>query len=169
MTGPEPIILRQIRRSDKGPMSRAFGRPEELFGRYLQEMESGARDVIVAAEGGTVIGYLTVVWESHYRPFREKRIPEIMDLNVLPHHRGRGIGSRLLDEAEGVARQRSDIVGIGVGLYSGYGVAQRIYARRGYVPDGRGVVYDGRPVAPGSYIRVDDSLTLQLVKRFVGS
>jgi hypothetical protein len=40
-----------------------------------------------------------------------------------------------------------------------------MYVKRGYVPDGRGITYDGRVVEPGEQVRVDDSLTLQLTKR----
>lgn len=39
-------------------------------------------------------------WQSEYAPFREKQIPEIMDLNVLPPFRNQGIGSALLETAE---------------------------------------------------------------------
>jgi len=44
-----------------------------------------------------------------------------------------------MDQAEQIIAERSDIVGIGVGLYADYGTAQRMYARRGYVPDGHGL------------------------------
>lgn len=53
-----------------------------------------------------------------------------MDLNVLPRFRKMGIGSLLLDIAEKEAATKSDVVGIGVGLYAGedggYGSAQRL-------------------------------------------
>ena len=34
------------------------------------------------------------------------------------------------------------IVGIGVGLYPDYGSAQRLYIKRGYLPDGHGATYN---------------------------
>ncbi len=40
----------------------------------------------------------------------------------------------LMDAAEARAAERSAIVGLGVGLYADYGSAQRMYARRGYLP-----------------------------------
>jgi hypothetical protein len=52
------------------------------------------------------------------------------------------------------------IVGIGVGLYQSYGSAQRLYAKRGYIPDGRGVMYKQQPVTPGFDTCVDDDLNL---------
>ena len=77
---------------------------------------------------------MTLQWVPDYRPFAERQIPEISDLNVLPSHRRQGIGNALLDRAESAASARSEVVGIGVGLYSAYGAAQRIYVRRGFLP-----------------------------------
>jgi GNAT superfamily N-acetyltransferase len=92
-------------------------------------------------------------------------IPEISDFNVLPSYRKRGIGSALMDAAEAKVAERFAVVGIGVGLYPDYGQAQRMYVRRGYLPDGRGLIYDGRQVPPMETIRNDDSATLMFTKR----
>ena len=84
---------------------------------------------------------------------------------MLPSYRKRGIGSALMDAAEAKVAERSAVVGIGVGLYPDYGQAQRMYVRRGYLPDGRGLIYDGRQVPPMETIRNDDSATLMFTKR----
>ena len=52
-----------------------------------------------------------------------------------------------MDAAEKVAAQYSDMVYLGVGLHEGYGSAQRMYVKRGYIPDGTGVWY-GEKVCP---------------------
>jgi hypothetical protein len=39
-----------------------------------------------------------------------------------------------------------------------------MYVRRGYIPDGRGLIYDRRQVAPMETIRNDDSATLMFTK-----
>jgi hypothetical protein len=93
-------------------------------------------------------------------------IPEISDLRVDAEFRRRGIGTALLEWAEAEAASRSDRVGINVGLHSGYGAAQRIYARRGYVPDGTGAVINGTVVPEGATITLDDDpiVTLRLMK-----
>ena len=57
------------------------------------------------------------------------------------------------------------MVGLGVGLHPGYGNAQRMYVRRGYVPDGAGVVVDGRSVREGSEIKLDDRPMLRMTKQ----
>ena len=51
-----------------------------------------------------------------------------------------------------------------MGLYAAYGRAQRLYVRRGYVPDGAGVTVDGVSVPPGSTIVLDDEPALALTQ-----
>lgn len=85
---------------------------------------------------------------------------------MLPRYRKRGIGNALLDAVERLAHARGPEVGLGVGLYADYGSAQRIYVRRGYLPDGRGVMYDHHAVAPAQTIRLDDNATLMLTLQF---
>lgn len=46
-----------------------------------------------------------------------------------------------MDIAEEIAATYADTVYLGVGLHSGYGSAQRMYVKRGYIPDGSGVWY----------------------------
>ncbi|WP_461813430.1 GNAT family N-acetyltransferase [Blautia sp.] len=71
----------------------------------------------------------------------------MVDFGVIVKYRKNGIGSRLMDAAEKVAAQYSDMVYLGVGLHEGYGSAQRMYVKRGYIPDGTGVWY-GEKVCP---------------------
>ena len=71
-------------------------------------------------------GYITLKWNSLYQSFKNQGIPEIMDLNVLPPYRNHGIATALLDMAELEAVKKQNKAGIGVGLYDGYGSAQRL-------------------------------------------
>lgn len=139
-------------------------KPASQYLRYLQEQRAGQRVVLVARCDGLFAGYVTIVWHSTYQPFREAKIPEIADFNVLPAWRQRGIGSRLLDLAEERIAARSPVVGIGVGLFIDYGAAQRLYVRRGYTPDCKGIVWHGRTVGPGDAVIVDDDLVLYFTK-----
>jgi GNAT superfamily N-acetyltransferase len=109
-------------------------------------------------------GYVTVNWTPSYPGFVEMSIPAIEDLNVLPGFQRRGIGTRLLEEAEQLVRQRHNVVGIGVGLHPGYSAAHRLYVKRGYVPDARGLTYCDRYVEEGAQVLLDDDLVLHLVK-----
>lgn len=163
------VDIQQLSEADLAEIPAAFaavqwpGKAAEQYRRYLREQSDGTRLILVARSEGTFAGYVTVVWQSAYPPFRDAGIPEIQDFNVLPDFRRRGIGSALMDAAEQAVAERVDIVGIGVGLYADYGSAQRMYARRGYIPDGRGVNYHG-PVKPGATVRVDDDLILMMTR-----
>ena len=128
-------------------------------------MDDELRSVLIAEKDGDFAGYLTIVWTSPYPPFRERSIPEITDLNVLIKFRERGVATRLLDEAELMIGERSDIAGIRVGLTADYGAAQRLYVQRGYVPDGFGLSYRYRQSQYGEQVTVDDNLTLGFMKQ----
>jgi GNAT superfamily N-acetyltransferase len=142
-----------------------WNRPAAQYERYLAEQEGGERIVLATRLNGTFVGYLTIVWQSPYPSFREAGIPEIQDFNVLPDWRRRGIGTRLMDEAERLVAERSDVVGIGVGMDRDYGPAQRLYVLRGYVPDARGLTSHGRQLRYGEQVIVDDALVLYFTKR----
>lgn len=143
-------------------------KPASLYERYLEEQQNGLRTVFVALVDGVFAGYNTIHWESDYPPFRKAGIPEIQDFNVLPRFRRQGIGSVLMDRCEQAVAERTAVVGIGVGLYADYGAAQRMYTRRGYILDGRGLMADDHPVLPGQQVTVDDSLNLFFTKQLRG-
>ena len=87
-----------------------------------------------------------------------------MDVGVLEKYRRRGAGTLLMDAAEALARQRSGEVCLAVGLHGGYGSAQRMYVKRGYVPDGSGAWYRDAPCAPYAPCANDDDLVLYMKK-----
>lgn len=145
-----------------------WNKPAEQYHRYFDEGRSGARVVLVARWEGAFAGYGTLLWHSAYEPFREAGIPEVADLNVLPAMQRRGIGGRLLEALERLAGERSQIVGIGVGLTEDYGPAQRLYVLRGYVPDGRGALAREAPLRWGDAVVADDSLVLHLTRSLGG-
>ena len=164
-----PLSTRPLEHEDADTLASAFdeigwSKPPSLFLRYLEDCAEGRRWARVAEWEGAVAGYVTLLWESGDPVLRERDIPEIVDLNVLPPYRGKGIGSTLLDEAESRARERRDVVGLRVGLHAGYGSAQRIYVKRGYVPDGAGALKGTEPIAEGAAIRFDDDVTLRMLK-----
>ena len=163
------LLIRLLTAQDVEPIASGFAaigwnKPASQYQRYLAEQEQGARVVPVAFVDSVFAGYLTVVWQSNYPPFRAHNIPEIQDFNVLPHFRRQGIGTRLMEEAEKIVAQRSSTVGIGVGMTADYGAAQRLYVLRGYVPDGRGLVSDNGFLQYGNQVTVDDGLALYFTK-----
>lgn len=161
--------IRLLRVDDILAIAAAFAalgwdKPPAHYRGYLAEQRHGEREVLVAWDGDMFVGYVTVVWNSGYAPFREAAIPEIADFNVLPRVRRQGIGSLLLDEAERRIAEQSHVAGIGVGMTADYGAAQRLYVKRGYLPDGRGIVARGRHVTWGESVVVDDDLVLYFTK-----
>ena len=87
------------------------------------------------------------------------------DLAVLEKYRRRGIGTALMDCAEKIAGTFADTVYLAVGLHDGYGSAQRMYCKRGYLPDGSGVWYQNAPAEAYGQVCNDDDLNLYFSKR----
>lgn len=139
------------------------------FERCLEEQAAQNRLVFLAVdEQGAALGYVQLNLKPLYAPFRRLGIPEIQDLNVVPAARRQGIGGRLVEHCEEAAQGAGhEDIGLGVGLYPRFGAAQRLYVRRGYVPDGAGVTYDDVPVSAGALFPVDDLLTLKMVKSLI--
>ncbi len=173
-TRTSEVFMRSLIKEDIVAISEAFNqigwnKPPSLFEEYLKEQEGGERLIWVAHFNGEFAGYVTLKWQSQYPSFKAQNIPEIMDLNVLPSFRKMGIGSLLFDIAEKEAATKSQIIGIGVGLYAGedggYGAAQRLYIKRGYIPDGQGVTYNYEPTIPGNSYPLDDDLVLWFTKK----
>jgi GNAT superfamily N-acetyltransferase len=164
------LQIRPLHDNDPATMVVAFQRigwkkTEAQYRRYLEEQVAGRRGCLVAFVGGRFAGYVTLNWQPTYPPFAEAMIPEIQDLNVLPEFQRQRIASRLLDEVEALAGERTSVVGIGVGLHPGYNAAQRLYGKRGYIPDGRGITHRDRFLEEGAQIVLDDDLVLHLTKQ----
>ena len=162
--------IRKMQESDIEDLSRGFisqcwpGR-EEILARYFLEQESGEREVLVAEIDGAVAGYVTILPSAKQGPFAGIA-PELSDFNVFEPFQNQGIGNLLMEEAENRVKLFSDKVTLGVGLHSGYGPAQRLYIKRGYIPDGSGVWYRNQPLEMNATIQNNDDLVLYLSKKF---
>ncbi len=132
----------------------------------LRDQSEGRCVSLTAVYKGLPAGYVNVYTAGLGGAFSGKGLPEIVDLGVLEKYRRQGIGSRLMDAAERIAGQYADTVWLGVGLHSGYGSAQRMYVKRGYIPDGTGVWYRDKPCKQyETEIANDDDLVLFLSRR----
>jgi GNAT superfamily N-acetyltransferase len=136
-----------------------------LWALYLADQAAGRRLVVIAWEGARPVGYGNLLWAPGYAPFRAEGIPEINNLGVDVKVRNRGVCTALIRHFEDRARTAGKpVMGIGVGLYPDYGPAQRLYTKLGYRPDGRGIAYAERTLAPMETVRLDDDLVLWLTK-----
>jgi len=140
----------------------------EKYERRLQDQAAGKCISLVAEYRGAVAGYINVYFNSEWGALGGHGLPEIIDFGVLEKYRHRGIGTKLMGCAEHIASEHADQVYLGVGLHSGYGTAQRLYAELGYVPDGSGVWYRNEVCPPYSSCCNDDDLVLYMVKEFRG-
>ena len=163
-------IIRKMIESDIKHLSQGFinqGWPgrEEILARYFLKQESGEREVLVAEVESAVAGYITILPDAKQGPFAGMA-PELSDFNVFETFQNQGIGNLLMEEAEKRVKLVSDKVTLGVGLHSGYGPAQRLYIKRGYIPDGTGVWYRNQPLEMNATSQNNDDLVLYLVKEF---
>lgn len=106
-----------------------------------------------------------VLYQERWGSMAEARQPGLADLNVFPWNRRRGVGNALLEKAEEIAATYGDSLHLDVHVTANAGQAHRLYFRRGYLPDGRGVYhkYQQYDTALGA---VDpEDLTLLLIKQ----
>jgi len=132
---------------------------------HVADHADGQGTTLVARQDQTIVGLVTVRWKSNNPALADHNIPLVHQLTVVPGYRRRGIGSALMSAAEALAARRGHrALGITVGLFDEYGPAQRLYVRRGYVPDGRGVCRALTPLREGENVTIDHSLIIWLIK-----
>ena len=159
------MIKSDIESLSHGFMNQGWPAREEILASYFWEQASGDIEILVAEIDGAVAGYVTILPLAKHGPFAEV-YPELSDFNVFEPFRNQGIGNQLLEEAEKRVKFVSSKVTLGVGLHLGYGPVQRLYIRRGYIPDGTGVWYRNQPLEMNATSQNNDDLVLYLVKEF---
>lgn len=137
----------------------------EKYEMRLLHHAQGKSVSLVAEYNGNVAGYINVYPDSQQGAFANQGYTEIVDFGVLVKYRRNGIGSKLMDVAEQIASEHSDLVYLGVGMHNGYGSAQRMYVKRGYIPDGTGVWYGDKVCEQYADCCNDDDLVLYMSKR----
>ena len=141
-----------------------FSGSEDEARDNLGSFEETETSFVLAYEGTEPVGTLTIRWQPQYPPFREAAIPFIQNIEIRYDLRRQGYGSRVLAAVERLISARAPQVGICVALFDAYGPAQRLYAKRGYLPDGRGACHRFTPLQRGDVITLDDTHLLWLVK-----
>lgn len=166
----EKIVIRDMISQDAQiitdeEIAQGWSATVDKYEMRLDDQANGRAVSMVAEYEGKVAGYINVYPNSEWGPFAHQGYPEIVDFGVLEKYRKKGIGSKLMDAAERVAAEYADMVYLGVGLYSSYGSAQRMYVKRGYIPDGSGVWYGEKVCEPYAQCYNDDDLVLYFSKR----
>ena len=169
------ILVRDMAQADAQiitdeEIAQGWNQSVDKYRMRLQHQAEGKAHALVAEYMGNVAGYIHIYKEVTGGPFAGTGYPEIVDFGVLEKYRRKGIGKILMDVAEQIAGQCAHTVCLGVGLHSGYGSAQRMYIKRGFVPDGSGVWYQDRQcIQYETACTVDDDLILYLSKKLPGA
>ena len=166
----EQLLIRNMEYGDAqaitdAEMEQGWDASIEKYLKRLEDQQTGKAISLVAEYSGKPVGYINIYPNSTWGAFGGKNYPEIVDFGVLEKYRKQGIGAVLMDIAEEIAATYADIVYLGVGLHSGYGSAQRMYVKRGYIPDGSGVWYQDKICNPYGECVNDDDLVLYFSKK----
>ncbi|WP_028775987.1 GNAT family N-acetyltransferase [Shimazuella kribbensis] len=163
------IQIRKMKQEDISNVYKVFRehdirKPFEYIEQCWKENQTGNRITLLAFHNEDFAGSLHLLARAKYPCFVENGIPEINDFNVIKPFRRLGIGNQLMEYIEQIAFEKYGVVGVGVGMHIHYGQAQRLYAKRGYIPDGRGLTYHNNQLNPGVKIYADDDLILYMIK-----
>ncbi len=166
----EKLIIRNLEEKDvqaitDGEIAQGWDALAEKYWKRLADQKAGKAVALAAEYDGEPVGYINVYPDCQWGPFGGQGLPEIVDFGVLEKYRNRGIGTALMDAAEKIAAEYADVVYLGVGLHSGYGSAQRMYVKRGYIPDGSGVWFRNKVCEPYGECVNDDDLVLYFSKK----
>lgn len=164
------VLIRDLRESDAqiitdGEVAQGWHQTIDKYLLRLRDQTSGKAIALAAEYQGQVAGYINVYPNAENGAFGGQGLPEIVDFGVLEKFRCNGIGSKLMDAAEEIAGRYADTVYLGVGMHCGYGSAQRMYVKRGYIPDGSGVWYQNKVLGQYEPCCNDDDLVIYLSKK----
>lgn len=115
----------------------------------LGKQDKGKAIYLVAWHRNIPVGHVLLEWSGTAdEPMCSQLVhcPNLEDLFVAPQYRAKGVGSRILQEAEALAQQKG-YSQIGLGVASGDAGARRLYERLGYEDAGFGEYKTG-----GSYL-----------------
>jgi len=140
----------EIRHLDPEQLDELVEVQNEIFSDYIVPMRSSrqffldfqrsvggdVRGVLVAVAGKRIVGYAN--------PVIDGQEAWIGGIGVVPGMRRRGIGTRLMLEAEAVCRDRG-VRELYLEVIEGNDPAQRLYERLGYAETRRFVTAEGRP------------------------
>ncbi len=165
------LVIRKMEKEDVLAIDEEFANQNwekrtDILTNYFLEQKKGKRQVLVAEINSQVAGYLTIVPKAIHGPFKDL-LPEIVDFNVFERFQRMSIGQKLIKRAAYEVSFSTDILTIGVGLHPGYGAAQRLYIKNGYVPDGSGIWYNNRQLKRGESCLNNDDLVLYFSKKLV--
>lgn len=163
----DDLVIRDMEESDIPYLSRTgedSGGAEKYFYKQWEHIRNNMCAGLIAFCQGHLAGYVYLYYHCKWGGLGNQGYPGIVDLFVLKDFRQKGVGSKLMDVAEQIAKSYNDAVYLDVGLNSTFGSAHRLYAKRGYIPDGKGCYYEEKVCGVDSECINSDELTLCLIK-----
>lgn len=136
----------------------------EYFKSQIERQNNKEELALLAVYDGKIAGYTFLFYKLKWGGLGYLKLPGVADLMVFPEYRNKGIASKLMDVAEKEATRFNNKIYLEVCLNKEYGPAQRMYAKRGYIPDGKGVYYESKICPTDAECKNDDELTLCLIK-----
>ena len=107
---------------------------EEYLPFMLARCAAPGGALLVAEAGGAVVGFASLLIRPRAEPDDSDAVhAEVAEFSVLPTHRGRGIGTALLAEAERRARA-AGATSLRVRVDARNPEARRLYERAGFAP-----------------------------------
>jgi ribosomal protein S18 acetylase RimI-like enzyme len=172
LLAPNDVIITPLREEELellDQMNRdwAKGRPLALhLDRFLRQQAGEAVYLFAWHEGQPVGHVMLVLTGPSKEPLRSalRSCAHISDLFVVPGYWSRGIGTRLMDEAETLAARRGFIqIGLDVAIDNDRAIA--LYERRGYKDLGFGErAVSWGYVDPDGHEQVQNDVLVYLVK-----
>ena len=162
------IEVRPIRDGELDALCEAEGDKSEenyqYYQRYLTWQKKGECSFLIALLNGVIAGYVFVLYRDRWGSIADARQPGLADLNVFSWNRHCGVGNALLEKAEEIAELYGDSLHLDVHVTATAGQAHRLYFRRGYLPDGRGIYHKYKPYDSALGAVDPEDLTLLLIK-----
>lgn len=108
----------------------------QFFIDFLKSVGGDLKNVLVALDGDRIVGYSNPVIDHHEA--------WVGGVGVLPSHRGKGIGTRLMLATEEFSRSKGARE-ISLEVIEGNSKAERLYRRLGYQETRKYITAEGRP------------------------
>lgn len=115
----DEILIRNMEQDDiqiitDEEIAQGWPAAAEKYEMRFRHQAEGKLIALVAEYQGNVAGYANVYFNSEQGAFANKGYPEIVDFGVLEKFRRQGIGNKLMEIAEKIASEYSNVVCLGV-------------------------------------------------------
>lgn len=127
------VELQEFERSLEPSLPRGEEMAEAYLRVLIERNVKHAGRILVADVGGVVVGFAAVLGRIEPEAPDEEQSPYsyVSDLVVLPDHRGQGLGRKLLEQAEILARS-AGMTSLQIGVLSRNESAARLYRDFGF-------------------------------------